>query len=70
MKTTLKTVNKNIVLCLSLVLLGVAACSPSTQITGSWKSPEATEKHYNRVIVAALTDNASVRQTVENDLQA
>lgn len=52
------------------MLIGIMSCSPSTQLTGSWKSPEATQKHYGKVIVAALTDNVRARQTVENDLQA
>jgi hypothetical protein len=50
---------------IGLVLL--AACSSSTQITGSWKNP-AAKPAYNRIIVAALTTSVRARQTVENDL--
>jgi len=46
------------------------SCAPSTQITGTWKSPEATATRFNKVIVAALSDNPTVRQTVEDDLAA
>ncbi|WP_224744097.1 DUF4136 domain-containing protein [Pontibacter aquaedesilientis] len=52
---------------LSLFLYG---CASSTQITGSWKSPEALPQQYQRIVVAALTDNVLARQEVENDLQA
>ena len=49
---------------------GLAGCAPSTQITGSWKSPDATSQTYNKIIVAALTDNVQARQTIEDNLQA
>jgi hypothetical protein len=55
-----------VALLLSISFLG---CAPTTQLTGSWKSPEAS-KPYNRIVVAALTDNVLARQEVENDLQA
>jgi hypothetical protein len=45
-------------------------CSPSTQIMGSWKSPDVPAQNYQRIVVAALTDNVLARQEVENDLQA
>ncbi|MCC9166689.1 hypothetical protein [Pontibacter harenae] len=47
----------------------MTACAPSTEVTGSWRSPNATTQTYNRVMVAALTDNVQARQTVENNLQ-
>ncbi|WP_114782712.1 DUF4136 domain-containing protein [Botryobacter ruber] len=53
-----------------LALVFVASCSPTTQITGTWKNPKATGQQYNRVLVAALTDNVKARQVVEGDLQA
>ncbi len=52
----------------ALLLIILAACSPSTQITGTWKSPEAS-KTYENIVVAALTNNVLARQEVENDLQ-
>ncbi|WP_241738930.1 hypothetical protein [Pontibacter beigongshangensis] len=57
-------------LLLFAVSLALFGCSPSTQITGSWKSPEATSKNYSKIIVAALTDSPPARQIVENELQA
>ncbi|MCP2043256.1 hypothetical protein [Pontibacter sp. HSC-36F09] len=53
---------------LLLLLAGIAACSSSTKILGSWKSPEIEAQNYRRVVVAALTDNVLARQEVENDL--
>ncbi|WP_299987811.1 hypothetical protein [uncultured Pontibacter sp.] len=61
---------RNAWLPLLLLLTGIAACSSSTQIMGSWKSPEIEAQNYQRVVVAALTDNVLARQEVENDLQA
>lgn len=58
-----------IIMMLVLSIL-LTACSSSTQILGSWKSPEITAQNYKRIVVAALTDNVLARQEVENDLQA
>jgi hypothetical protein len=57
---------------LALLVLGIflSGCSSSTQIMGSWKSPEIAAQNYQRIVVAALTDNVLARQEVENDLQA
>ncbi|MEP0713088.1 MAG: hypothetical protein ABJC55_14310 [Algoriphagus sp.] len=53
----------------ALVLLAaVAACSPSTKITGSWKAPQAKEGGYSNIFVTALTENLVSRQTIENDI--
>ena len=60
---------KNAGLKFFLLLAGIAGCTSSTQIMGSWKSPEIEAQHYRRVVVAALTDNVLARQEVENDLQ-
>lgn len=46
----------------------MAGCGSSSQITGSWKSPDATGNAYRKVLVAALTSNAAARQTVETEL--
>ncbi|HEX8517955.1 MAG TPA: hypothetical protein VF868_17295 [Bacteroidia bacterium] len=44
-----------------------SGCSPSTSITGSWKSP-TTSKQYKRILVAAFTANTIARATLENDM--
>ncbi len=51
-----------------LVFMYLWGCASSTQLTGSWKNPEATGKTYNNIVVAALTENILVRQEVEQDL--
>lgn len=61
---------RDIVLPILLLLAGIAGCASSTQILGSWKSPEIEAQQYRRIVVAALTDNVLARQEVENDLQA
>jgi len=57
-------------LAVCLVSISIWGCAPATQITGSWKSPEASQQAYDRIVVAALTDNVLARQEVESDLQA
>jgi hypothetical protein len=44
------------------------ACTSSTHITGSWASKKYSHPAYNTVLVAALTDNAVARSTVEDAL--
>lgn len=43
------------------------ACSPTTMITGTWKSPTAT-KPYENILVAALTSHAVAKATIETDM--
>lgn len=42
------------IMLLSIFLCG---CSSPAQILGSWKSPELAAQNYQRIVVAALTDN-------------
>lgn len=51
--------------CIFLLLL---ACSPATEITGSWKSDNSYPEKINKILVTALTGKVNVRQTVESDL--
>ena len=51
-----------------VLLAAVAACSPSTKITGSWKAPSAKAGGYSNIFVTALTDKLVARQTIENDI--
>lgn len=55
---------------LSLLVGGglLAGCGSYSQITGSWKSPDAPAQRYQNVLVAALTSDVAARQTVESDL--
>jgi hypothetical protein len=43
------------------------ACSPATEITGSWKN-EVQSKAITSVLVTGMTSKTNVRQTLENDL--
>lgn len=52
-----------------LTVVCLWGCAPSTRITGTWKNPEAANRTYNSIVVAALTDNIRARQTVETDMQ-
>ncbi|WP_018479606.1 DUF4136 domain-containing protein [Pontibacter roseus] len=63
---------RQLILFLAVLVVGIGAysCASSTQIMGSWKSPEIEAQQYKRVVVAALTDNVLARQEVERDLQA
>ncbi|HMG14011.1 MAG TPA: hypothetical protein VK590_01120 [Saprospiraceae bacterium] len=53
---------------LLLLIVIIDSCSPSTMITGSWKSPSFKTKNYKNILVAALTDHAVAKSTVENDM--
>lgn len=72
MKTSIRSLTGGLRTALLLLLFGtgLAGCAPSTQITGSWKSPNATSQTYDKIIVAALTDDVQARQVIENNLQA
>ena len=52
---------------ISALLIG---CAPTTRITGTWKNPDAGSRNYDKVVVAALTDNVRAREKVESDMQA
>ncbi|MDX5422213.1 MAG: hypothetical protein LPK07_03245 [Hymenobacteraceae bacterium] len=71
MKALLNPYSKRVsfILTAFILALGLSGCASSTRITGSWKAPEATQQTYNRIVVAALTDNVLARQEVESDLQ-
>ncbi|WP_448697866.1 hypothetical protein ACFGVR_13745 [Mucilaginibacter sp. AW1-3] len=56
---------------LNLVFMAIlfsVACSTSTSIMSSYKAPGIGHVSYKKIFVSALTDNAAVRQTVENEL--
>ncbi|AKD02411.1 hypothetical protein POKO110462_10575 [Pontibacter korlensis] len=52
------------------IVVAVHGCASSTRITGTWKNPEVGSRNYEKVVIAALTDNVRARQTVETDMQA
>ena len=59
---------KNLIIILTAVCL--TACTPGTQITGSWKNndAQAAATHIGAILVTALTPRVNARQSIENDL--
>jgi|SRR5690606_12532122 len=56
---------------IAIAALCVAGCSPSTQITGSWKNTNALPSDgIQRILVTALTARTNARQAVEDDISA
>ncbi len=52
-----------------IILIALAgACSPSSQITGSWKNNNI-QVQYDNIMVAGLTQNINAKSTIENDLR-
>lgn len=49
-----------------LMMLVFVACSPTTRVTGTWENPAIEQSDYNSILVAAMTENVSVRQQVED----
>jgi hypothetical protein len=60
---------KKLILLYSLPVILLAACYPTTKITGSWKNPEREAKTYKSIFVAALTGNTIAQNTLENDME-
>lgn len=52
----------------SILLLSLSGCGTANKITDTWKAPEANLKNYNKVFIAALTGDVSVREKVEQEL--
>lgn len=71
MKTSIKSFTQKLLsyITVSVIALGLYGCAASTQVTGSWRSPEATTQNYNNVVVAAMTDNVQARQVIEEQMQ-
>jgi hypothetical protein len=56
---------------LNLMLIAtllISACGTSTSIISSYKAAGVTQVSYKKIFVASLTANASVQQSVENEL--
>ncbi|EOR95729.1 hypothetical protein ADIARSV_1042 [Arcticibacter svalbardensis MN12-7] len=62
--------NKYLKLLASLIIPFVllSSCGTSTQIVGSWQKSEIKTLNYQRVLVAALTNNINAQQKVEEEL--
>jgi len=55
-----------IFIALGALLVG---CGTTTQITSSWRKPNATADNYNHIFVAALSSNIAAKQAVEDGIQ-
>jgi hypothetical protein len=53
-------------LCILLIFILFDCCTPTTYITGSWKSTAVKPKQYSSILVAALTNNTIAKATLEN----
>ncbi len=62
--------NKNTFSTLVVLMIILAACSPSQKITTSWVNPDRPAKKYTTVFVAALIQNNPVKYALEADLGA
>ena len=71
MKTSIRRASQKLSYVIACIVMaaGMYSCAAPTEITGTWKSPQATAKTFNKVVVAAMTDNVQARQTIENQLQ-
>ncbi len=63
----MKMIYKTIAIVLALM---VAGCAPSSRITSSWKSPEATPKQFDKIMVLGLINepDRTIREKMEIDL--
>lgn len=52
------------------LILALAACAPSTKISGSWSSPDKPASPYKKLLATALTSNLVNRQAFEEELVA
>lgn len=48
----------------------LSGCVSSTQISGSWKSPDIASPEYSDVFIVALIQDVSTKQTLEDELAA
>ncbi len=46
----------------------VVSCSSSTDIMAVWRSPEVTTGQYKDICIAAITENASNKQVIEQEM--
>ncbi len=54
---------------LLLVVIFIAGCAPTTQITGSWKNPKQEPKDFKNIFIAVLTGNNLAKSSLENEME-
>lgn len=60
---------KKILILTGVIGLLLAACYPTTKITGSWKNTKQADKKYGNIFIAALTANNIARNTIETQME-
>ncbi|MBW3467181.1 hypothetical protein [Arthrospiribacter ruber] len=61
---------KPITLILAFILLLMMACSPSTQITASWKNEQESRQPYSSILLASFSEDLSLRQSLEGEFMS
>lgn len=51
-----------------LGVICLVACAASTEITGVWHNPESGSKSFSNICIAAITENATNKQVVEQEM--
>ncbi|MHA6246840.1 YajG family lipoprotein [Pontibacter sp. CAU 1760] len=72
MKSNATVTSIKVISCLFWLLAGAAGlsgCAAPTQVINSWKSPQASPQNYTNIVVAAMSDDLLVRETIEAKLQ-
>ncbi|KEO73890.1 hypothetical protein [Anditalea andensis] len=50
-----------------VALMIMVSCRPSTEVTAVWNTPEPERSNYNSIFLAALTEDLSLRQNLEQE---
>lgn len=62
--------NLKLISTIALVSMVLFGCGSSTEITASWKAPEADPEGYQNLFIAALTEKMSARQNIEKEFSS
>lgn len=52
-----------------IVIFAIASCGTNTNITGSWKKPNATANQFKTIFVSVFTTDIPAKSAMENGLQ-
>jgi hypothetical protein len=67
-ENVMKTTFKKTAICFAIAAM-LSACSTPTMVSSSWRKPHATANGYHNIFIAALTNQVSNKEAVENGLQ-
>lgn len=51
----------------AIALMALVSCRPTTEVTAVWNTPEPERDTYNSIFLAALTEDLSLRQNLEQE---